>query len=63
MLSACASLLLAGSVGAVRIDFRKGAAICLRLPSDGQDAAAVIGRAELRWMVDPRVVRRLRRKR
>jgi hypothetical protein len=63
MLSACASLLLAGSIGSLRIDFRKGAAMCLRMPPDGQDAAAVIGRAELRWMVDQRLVRRVRRKR
>lgn len=63
MLSACASLLLAESTGSLRIDFRKGAAMCLRMPPDGQDASAVIGRAELRWMVDPRLVRRVRRKR
>lgn len=65
MLSQLASLLLAGSVDALRIDFAKGAALALRFatPSDAAttpDASSVIGRAEMLWMLTPRIVRRMR---
>jgi phosphohistidine phosphatase SixA len=65
MLSQIASLFLAGSSTAVSIDFRKGAALALRfhLPvgtATPPDASSVIGRAELLWMLTPRMVRRMR---
>lgn len=61
MLSAFASLLLAGSTGAVAIDFRKGASVAMRFEALTGDAGSAIGRGRLLWMVTPRVVRRLTR--
>lgn len=65
MLSALASFLLAGSVDAVKVDFAKGAALALRVPPPADttapaEASSVIGRAELLWMLTPRIVRRMR---
>lgn len=65
MLSSLASFLLAGSVDAMTIDFAKGAALALRFPprtnaNTPPEASSVIGRAELLWMVTPRMVRRMR---
>lgn len=70
MLSALASLLLTGSQRGMRVDFAKGAALALRIDpitrnantADAKipDASSVIGRAELLWMLTPRLVRRMR---
>ena len=61
MLSAFASLLLAGSTDALAIDFRKGASVALRFEALTGDARSAIGRGRLLWMVTPRVVRRIAR--
>ena len=53
MLSRLASRLLTGSTEGTRIDFKKGAALALRL--------APPARAELLWMLTPRLVARMRR--
>lgn len=58
ILSRVASLFLAGSPDAVRIDLAKGAALALSFGAHGD--APVIGRAELLWMLTPRMVRRMR---
>lgn len=75
MLSALASLLLTGSRHGMRVDFAKGAALALRIDpitrnantADAKipdakipDASSVIGRAEVLWMLTPRMVRRMR---
>lgn len=65
MLSRLAALLLAGSPDALSIDFAKGAALALQLdlPPDiatPPDPSSVIGRARLLWMLNPRMVRRMR---
>ncbi|MFN5497246.1 MAG: SixA phosphatase family protein [bacterium] len=65
MLSALASLLLTGSPRGMRIEFAKGAALALRIDpistaTEISDASSVIGRAELLWMLTPRIVRRMR---
>lgn len=57
-LSRLASLLLAGDPGAMAIDFRKGAALALRVTT----GEATAPRAELLWMTGPAQVRRLRRR-
>ena len=64
MLSSLASLLLTGSPRGMRIEFAKGAALALRIePSPittaTPDASSVIGRAQLLWMLTPRLVRRM----
>lgn len=53
MLSRLASRLLTGSTEGTRIDFKKGAALALRLTPPA--------RAELLWMLTPRLVARMRR--
>ena len=65
MFSCLASFLLTGSTDAVRIDFAKGAALALRFAPSGAattatDASSVVGRADLLWMLTPRMVRRMR---
>jgi len=53
MLSRLASRLLGGSTEAMRVDFKKGAALALRINPGA--------RAELLWMITPRLVGRMRR--
>lgn len=53
-----ASWLLSGDPGTVRLEFRKGAAVGLELPSDR--TAHPAGSAVLRWMVTPRFATRLK---
>jgi len=53
MLSRLASRLLCGSTEGMRVDFKKGAAMALRVSPEG--------RAELLWMVTPRLAARMRR--
>jgi phosphohistidine phosphatase len=65
MFSSLASFLLTGSIDAMRIEFAKGAALALRFqpPADAAtppDASSVIGRAQMLWMLTPRMVRRMR---
>ena len=65
MFSCLASFLLTGSIDAMKIDFAKGAALALRFqpPVDvtaPPDASSVIGRAQMLWMLTPRMVRRMR---
>ena len=52
MLSRLAARLLTGSVDGTAIDFKKGAAIALRIQPDA--------RAQLLWMVTPRLIARMR---
>ena len=61
MLSRLASRLLAGSTEAMRVDFKKGAAMALRVSPCVAAGVAADARAELLWMVTPRVVARMRR--
>lgn len=58
MLSRLASRLIAGDPDAVRIDFKKGAALALRVEVDA-DARP---RGELLWMLTPGLVARMRRR-
>jgi hypothetical protein len=49
----------------MRIEFAKAAALALRIDpistaTDISDASSVIGRAELLWMLTPRIVRCMR---
>ena len=53
MLSRLASRLLGGSTEAMRVDFKKGAALALRITPGA--------RAELLWMITPRLIGRMRR--
>jgi phosphohistidine phosphatase len=53
MLSRLASRLLTGSPDGARIDFKKGAAVALRV--------APSARAEMLWMITPRLITRMRR--
>ena len=53
MLSRLASRLLAGSAESMRVDFKKGSALALRINPGA--------RAELLWMITPRLVGRMRR--
>ena len=53
MLSRLASRLLAGSAEAMRVDFKKGSALALRINPGA--------RAELLWMITPRLIGRMRR--
>ena len=57
MLSRLASRLLTGSAEGMRVDFKKGAAMALRVKPD----IAPDARAELLWMTTPRLVSRMRR--
>jgi len=65
MFSCLASFLLTGSIDAMKIDFAKGAALALRFqpPVDTAappEASSVVGRAQMLWMLTPRMVRRMR---
>jgi phosphohistidine phosphatase len=65
MFSCLASFLLTGSIDAMKIDFAKGAALALRFqpPVDTAappEASSVVGRAQMMWMLTPRMVRRMR---
>jgi len=65
MFSCLASFLLTGSIDAMRIEFAKGAALALRFqpPVDvaaPPEASSVVGRAQMLWMLTPRMVRRMR---
>ncbi len=65
MFSCLASFLLTGSIDAMRIEFAKGAALALRFQPHADaaippDASSVIGRAQMLWMLTPRMVRRMR---
>lgn len=62
MLSAIASLLLAGRTAGVRIDFRKGAALAIGFDALTQDPASAVGGGRLLWMTTPRMARRMRGK-
>ena len=66
MLSRLASSLLAGGPDAVRIDFKKGAALALRIDAgegpSGDAAPRGHPRAELLWMLTPGMVARMRRR-
>lgn len=53
MLSRLASRLLGGSTEAMRVDFKKGSALAMRINPGA--------RAELLWMITPRLVGRMRR--
>jgi phosphohistidine phosphatase len=64
MLSRLASRLITGSAEGMRIDFKKGAALALRIKHrterDGTTSGLSAG-AEILWMITPRLVRRMRR--
>lgn len=63
MLSRLASSLLTGDPDAVRIGFKKGAALALRIDAVETAAGADGGpRAELLWMLTPGLVARMRRR-
>ncbi len=57
VLSRLASRLLSGRADGMRIDFKKGAAVALRIPKGAIEA----GGAELLWMFTPRAVARMRK--
>ena len=61
MLSRLASRLLAGSVDAMSINFKKGAAVAIRVSIDGKGPTPV-ARGELLWMLTPRLVARMKRR-
>lgn len=72
MLSRLASRLIAGSADAMHIDFKKGAALALRIRPGSEterirprhtpgNAPGAFPSAELLWMITPRLVRRIRR--
>ncbi|MBI1304384.1 MAG: hypothetical protein GC172_11455 [Phycisphaera sp.] len=56
-LSEFLSVLLTGSPTGASVEFRKGAAAAVRIPPDGGAA----GRSTLLWMLEPELVRRMRR--
>ena len=66
MLSAVASLFLAGKPDALRIDLRidlrKGAALAIEFDELTSEPTSCVGRGRLLWMVTPKVVKRIRGK-
>ena len=62
MLSRLAARLLTGSSDGASIAFKKGTALALRIGKDFGKEVGKEGRAELLWMLTPRVAARMRRK-
>jgi phosphohistidine phosphatase len=62
ILSAVASLFLAGKPNALRLDFRKGAALAIEFDELTSEPTSCVGRGRLLWMVTPKVVKRIRGK-